>query len=216
MLWKYPPSQISKNWIKRSILKVFREESDPALGWWFTVSNIRMHVCMYAKLVCMYVRASGSTPPHKSQKIELNVQYWRFSVRNRTQPWDDDLRSQTYIHAWRHTYMLRHLRHTYDTYICMPEHVCMYVCWACMYVRASGSTPPHDSKKKQLNVQICMVFVRNWTQSWDDDLWSQTYIHDLRHTYIQTYIHDLTPQTYIHTWLSGASRSTPPHKSQKN
>ena len=34
-------------------------------------------------------------------------------MRNRTQPRDDDLRSQTYIHAWRHTYMLRHLRHTY-------------------------------------------------------------------------------------------------------
>ena len=30
--------------------------------------------------------------------------------------------------------MLRHLRHTYDTYICMPEHVCMYVEHVCMYV----------------------------------------------------------------------------------
>ena len=44
------------------------------------------YACMYAKLVCMYVRASGSTPPHKSQKIELSFKYWTFFVRNRTHP----------------------------------------------------------------------------------------------------------------------------------
>ena len=90
-------------------------------------------------------------------------------------------------------------------------HVCMYVCLS----GASRSTPPHKSQKIELSFKYWTFSVRNWTQSWDDDLWSQTYIHDLRHTYRQTYIHDLTPQTYIHTWLSGASRSTPPHKSEK-
>ena len=83
-----------------------------------------MYVCMYAKHVCMHVRASGSTPPHKSQKIELNVQYWRFSVRNRTQPWDDDLRSQTYV--------------------------CMYVCMLSLYVCMLGhlEVPPLTNLKK--------------------------------------------------------------------
>ena len=47
---------------------------------------VSMYVCMYAKLVCMYVRASGSTPPHKSQKIELSFKYWTFFVRNWTHP----------------------------------------------------------------------------------------------------------------------------------
>ena len=42
--------------------------------------------------------------------------------------------------------MLRHLRHTYDTYICMPEHVCMYVEHVCML--GPLEVPPLTNLKK--------------------------------------------------------------------
>ena len=49
-----------------------------------TSKHVCMYVCMLSMYVCMYVRASGGTPPHKSQKIELSFKYWTLFVRNPT------------------------------------------------------------------------------------------------------------------------------------
>ena len=82
-------------------------------------------------------------------------------MRNRTQPWDDDLRSQTYIHAWRHTYMLRHLRHTYmltglrHTYTLSDfKHTCMLGCFKHTYIH---TTHPSNARLKVSNIHAYEV-----------------------------------------------------------
>ena len=77
----------------------------------------------------------------------------------------------TYMHAqhicihtystYMHTYIPTQLMRGIHMYLCM--YVCMYAKLVCMYVRASGSTPPHKSQKIELSFKYWTFLVRNWT-----------------------------------------------------
>ena len=122
-----------------------------------------------------------------------------------------------------HTYMLRSLRHTYiHSYFLGPvRHTYIHAQGSQTYIHtrlepswAPGSTPPHNSKKNELNVRFWRLLIRNLTPSetsrfcsfeWD----IHTYmLRSLRHTYIHTclclsdihtYMLRVLRHTYIHT-----------------
>ena len=81
---------------------------------------------MYVEHACMYVEHASSKGGGDTSKTPLPVRVFAIPTQlNMTMIYG---LKHTYMLGDIHTYMLRHLRHTFDTYICMPEHVCMYVC----------------------------------------------------------------------------------------
>ena len=159
-----------------------------------------MYVCMLGMYVCLYIKLSskgvGPIPYEKRSVFERQFNFLRF-VRGGTSRCPN---MHTYMLSI-HTYKLRNQKPSTGRGLLKNppqgegfwniEHVCMYVCWACMYVCILNYRPRGWVQFLTKNVQYLndnSIFWDLWGGVLPDAL---TYIHTSLayiHTYIDTYV----------------------------